>query len=254
LRVRTSKKPVLALLVLVTVVLAAGCQVTTDVVVQVESDGSGVVEVVVSLDDDALARVPDVAGDRGTPEEDLADLLRTADLEAAGWEVEGPQRDADLTLVRLRQPFGTPEEATAVLASLAPEGVMAGPELNRSTSFGFDEFAFSGVADLGEGLEAFSDAGVAEVLGGAPLGEDPDAVEERAGGSLGDVFVLGVQVSLPGGVDEAWTAELGGPAVMMEASSTVQDVPVLAAAALAVVCLLALLALFTVRLVRGRRW
>ncbi len=59
--------------------LLSACQVDTEVTVQVDDGGSGHVVVDVALDAEAVAQVPG-----------LSDELRTDDLAAAGWAVEGP--------------------------------------------------------------------------------------------------------------------------------------------------------------------
>ena len=94
--------------VVVAVLAATGCQVRTQIGVDVREDGSGTVRVELALDDDAFSEYPG-----------LADQLRTEDLEATGWTVSGPTKESDgLTWFRIEKPFATPEEATAILADV----------------------------------------------------------------------------------------------------------------------------------------
>ena len=89
------------LLVVLVVLVASACQIRTEVTLDVEEDGSGVVGVAVALDDAAVQEVPG-----------LEQELRLDDLEAASWTVSGPTIEADgLTWIRVSKPFGTPAEA-----------------------------------------------------------------------------------------------------------------------------------------------
>lgn len=226
---------------------------TTVVSVNVDEDGSGEVEVLVGLDAEALSHLPDLDGSGASDEPDLMELVRADDLEAAGWEVTAPRTDGDTTWLRVAKPFGTPEEATSVLTELTgPDGALQDLEVSRDSSFGVDRFAFAGTADLSAGLETFSDEGLAAALDGEPLGESPTAIEERFERPLDEMYRLSVQLRLPGGGDESWEPELGGSPVAMETDSTVYNVPALALATVAALCLVALAGLVMMRLVRTR--
>ena len=61
------------------VLVVSGCQVKTDVALKMNEDGSGTVKLTVTLDQEAAAQAPD-----------LAQQLKTEDLKAAGWTIEGP--------------------------------------------------------------------------------------------------------------------------------------------------------------------
>lgn len=241
-------------LTLLLAVLATACQVRTTVTVDVAEDGSGTIEVAAGLDAEAMARVPDLDGDGTSGPADLAALVRDDDLVAAGWTVADPETGDDgTTWLRVSRPFGTPEEADQILAGLSgDDGGLRELHLTRSASFGRTEFAFTGSADLSRGLEAFGDADLAAALDGEPLGEDAAAIEARLGKPLADMFTLEVTASLAG-ESTTWTPRLGDAPVAMVADVTVYDTPVLALAAVAVLCLVALAVLLTVRAVRSRR-
>jgi hypothetical protein len=237
-----------------TALLVAGCQVSTVVTVHVDDDGSGVVEVAAGLDPEALENLPDLDGDGSVDLDDMMQAIRTEDLSAAGWEVSQPHTDGDLTMVRAVKPFGTPEEATAVLTELTgPDGPLRGLEVGRDTRFGFERFRFSGTADLSGGLEAFADEGLAEALEGDPLGESEAAIEERFGQPIAEMFSLEIRVVLPDGEERTWSPSLGGRPVVMAAEATFYDTVVLGLAAAAALCVLALLVVLPVRLRRGSR-
>ena len=247
-------------------VAAAGCEVRTTVDVDVAEDGSGTVEVAVGLDADAMSRIPDLDDDGVSGPADLAALLRVEDMAAAGWDVGEPEAPAEgdeggMTWVRATKPFGTPDEAVAVLSEVTgAEGALRDMSLARSTGFGSTSFDFAGTVDLSGGLEAFGDAGLAGALDGEPLGEDAAAIEQRIGQPLADAFALDLTVALPGSMDAGtgeasgdgvtWSPRLGEGAVDMAASSQQRDVVALGLAAVAVASGALLVAVLVLRLVR----
>lgn len=247
-----------ALQLLLLVVAASACQVRTTVTVDVAADGSGTVEVTVGLDAEALAQVPDVDGNGARDGADLAGLVRSEDLEAAGWTVAAPSSESEgddggAARLRVSRPFGTPEEADVILAELTgPSGPLRDLHVTRSESYGRTEYTFTGTADLSGGLEAFGDEGLAAALEGEPLGEDAAAIEARIGQPLADAFTVEVTTVLAGD-ETSWTPRLGDPALTMDAEATRYDVPVLALSAIAVAALVALVAVLAVRLVRSRQ-
>jgi hypothetical protein len=254
------RRPLLFTAVSAGLLLATGCQLRTTLQVDVEEDGSGTVEVAVGLDDDAVARLPDLDGDGRSTTADLGRLVRVDDLEATGWDVTEPATgDADLTWITATKPFGTPEEAGAVLAELTgDDGALTGLRVERDTPFGRTTFGFEGTADLSGGLEAFGDEGLAAALEGEVLGADQAAIEQELGQPLSEVFTLEVSAGLPGSVDgngtdgdpSAWVTRPGDAPIDMEADSTVYDGGALVLAALAIVCGLAVVALVAKRLIR----
>jgi hypothetical protein len=180
------------------VLAASACEVRTTVDVAVAEDGSGEVAVTVRLDDEALARVPDVDDDGTSGLADLAALVRTEDLVAAGWTVGEPAESGEGgAALRVTRPFGTPDEADTILAELTgPSGVLRDLDVSRSTSFGRTELGFSGTADLSGGLEAFGDEGLAAALDGEPVGQDAAAIEAAAGVPLAEAVTFEITADL----------------------------------------------------------
>ena len=257
---RSSGRPSrLVLLGALVALTATACQVRTTVAVDVAKDGSGTVEVAVGLDAAAVERLPDLDDDGRSTVTDLALLVRTDDLAAAGWQVSEPAADSSaddgLVWVRATKRFGTPEEAGRVLGQVAgTDGPLRDLRIDRHDSFGRTRFTFEGTADLSGGLEAFGDEGLASALDGEVLGQDAAAIEEELGRPLADMFSLEISADLPGGsADAAWAPVLGGEPVEMAAAGTVRDWPVLVLAAMAVACGLALAAVGAVGLLRWRR-
>ncbi len=247
------------------VLLGSACEVRTRVQVTVEEDGSGVVEVAVGLDREALARVPDLDDDGTSDVTDLVALVRTDDLEAAGWRVREPREaGSDTTWIRVSKPFGTPSEANAILAEVSgPSGPLRDLRLSRSTGFASTKLSFSGTADLSGGLEAFGDSGLSQALDGEPLGEDASQIEQRIGEPLADAFRVEVVVDLPGGLsantdDRAggaarWSPRLGSSAESLSASGSVRHWPVLLLTVLAGLCIVAGVAAAVRLVIAGRR-
>jgi hypothetical protein len=236
--------------------VATACQVRTTVSVDVADDGSGTVEVAVGLDADAVGRLPDLDDDGRSAATDLAALVPTDDLAAAGWDVGEPASDDGLVWMRATKRFGTPAEAERVLAEITgPDGPLRDLQVGRDDGFAKTQFTFEGTADLSSGLEAFGDEGLAAALDGEPLGQDAAAIEQELGQPLADMFSLEVSADLPGrgSSSGSWAPELGGDPVEMEASGTVRDWPVLGLTAGAAACAIALLVVSGLRVVRSRR-
>jgi hypothetical protein len=177
--------------VAVAVVLGAGCQVDVAVEVDVDGDGSGTVEVAAALDEEAAARVPE-----------LADQLEVDDLEATGWTVTGPAEEDDgRTWVRASKPFATVEEAPGVLEEVSgPGGPFRDLRITRSPSLLVDTWRFQGTADLTAGLAAFSDDALRARLDGTDVGLPAEELAATAGRPLDEVFTFRVAVDLPGRV------------------------------------------------------
>lgn len=241
--------------VLLALVVLAGCRVDGTVEVEVADNGSGTVTVKVSLDDAAVARVGDLAGQ-----------LRTQDLTAAGWTVSGPSKLGDgRTWITASKPFATPEQLTSVLVEVAgADGVLRDVALVRSSGFARRSWDLTGTIDLSKGANAFSDGEVAALLGGLPLGRDQARLDAEAGGPVAAATSFAFVAALPGSLDASgadrvdggrvtWTASLGSAPRTFAAKGTVVDDAARrwAAIAVALVVLAVVSALWA--LVRARR-
>jgi hypothetical protein len=188
----------------------ASCNVDGTVSLQVRPDGSGQVEVSMTADAEVVAAAPELAGD-----------LRTDDLVAAGWTVEGPTpTDSGGLTVVLRRGFDTPAEATAILAGLnGDKGPLRAVSLARSGKDTNSTWTLAGELVVNGGLEAFVDNQTLELLGAAPYAGDVRA----AGLDLGAAVTLRFVASLPGEI-ESTTAPQGGDGlewrVPMDGSTT----------------------------------
>jgi hypothetical protein len=184
-------------------VLCTACKVTLNVGVDAHADGSGVVRVVVTLDQDAAARLHAAGGQ-----------LAADDLRKAGWTVatETGAKDGheDLTATK---PFNTPRELTAVMAEVAgPRQAFKDFKLTRRRSFARTRTGFSGVVNLTGGPAVFGDDRLKQQTG-ADLGVDVAELERQAGEAVDKFLSVQVAVRLPGKVSANAPSKAGNGAV-----------------------------------------
>ena len=231
------------LLLLASVLVAAtGCRVDATTTVEVADDGSGTVSVEVVLDQEAAARVPD-----------LAEQLRIRDLRRTGWTVEGPTEaeGGGLTLTATKD-FFEPEQLGVVLAEI---GGLSG-ELSRERTFGTTSYDFEGTLDLSRGIRTFSDRQLTRLLDGFPIGQDPAELEAELGAPLSELSSFTFELSLPEGDDTqvtTWEASLGDDPVEMAAGTEERNPLVFGLAAGALAALVLLVVVLLWRLVRRNR-
>ena len=194
----------------VAAVLLGACRVELDIAVEARANGTGEVRVTAVLDEAAAEEAGDFEKD-----------LRTADLEAAGWLVEDPERlDGGGVALTVRHPFSSPAEAEAAMAQLGgSDGPFRSFALTQTRTFFRTETEFSGTVDLTRGVEAFSDPALAEAFGGVPLGVSVEQLERQLGAPFDRLLAMQVAVRLPGSVDSngpataeegsVWTPQLG---------------------------------------------
>jgi len=192
------------------VLCLSACQATIRVGIDVGPDGSGTVSVTATLDREAVAALPN-----------LAAVLPTADLQQAGWQIQGPTPTAGggATLVATKS-FATPGQAVSVIGELSgPSGPFHDLKVGRVVSPVGTTTQVSGTVDLTCGLACFSDAQLTQTLG---AGLDPAKLQE-AGIDPSQIVTFEVDVHLPGvvqstnapvqtnGVSE-WQIKLGAKA------------------------------------------
>jgi hypothetical protein len=187
-------KRVAALLLAALALSACRVDITTDV--DVRADGSGSITVTVVADAEVVERAPG-----------LADDLRTADAEAAGWSVDGPTATDDGGLrVVLSHDFANVEQATALLASVnGPAGPLQSVVVSRDDSDGELRTELSGSLRVDGGLASFADPDVLALLGGAT--PYADAIAD-AGLSPAEAVAVKLQVTMPGEIESVDGAPL----------------------------------------------
>ena len=102
-----------ALVAVLLLLFAASCRVDTTVDIRVEEDGAGEVTVTVVADATAVALLVD----------DPADLVFT-DLEAAGWDVDGPVVDDGGITLAVTKAFLSADELGPVLGEILGDGLL----------------------------------------------------------------------------------------------------------------------------------
>lgn len=238
-------------LLLVAGLVAGACEVRTELNITVQDDGSGVVEVALGLDDDALDRRPDVF-----------DELDLSDLEGTGWEVGEPVEEDGFTWLRASHRFGAPEEVGPLVEQVAGEG---GPvrdvRLERDDDFAETRYRFAGTVDFTGGAGGVTgDPELAEALGAEPI----ELLEERIGAAIDELVRVQVAVRLPGDVSsnaptQASNGAVWRPsivereAVELQASSTLARTERWAWLGVAVVAGVALVLYVLIQLARWRR-
>jgi hypothetical protein len=207
--------------------LLAGCRLDVNVTVDADADGSGTVTVTATADAELLARAPGAAED-----------LRFDDARAAGWTVTGPTpTDSGGAQVVLTKPFGTPEQATAILAEInGPSGPLRDLALTQTREFARVTTGMTGEVRLDGGVGAFADEALVQVAGKVPLADQVAA----SGVPLDQALGLTVTVELPGtvtttngtavGGSVTWTPSLAeGVATPLEAEALQEDAAALRA-------------------------
>ena len=173
--------------VAVSLVIAVGCQVQVATTVRVAGDGTGTVTQAVGFDGAALARVGD-----------LSEQLRVDDLRVAGWTVDDPAEEGELTWVRAHHDFADPAEANALLAQLSgPDGPFRGLTVTRDDGLLATTTAVAGTLDLSAGTAMFGDPQLTETLGGDPSGGLLARIEAEEGRPANEMVQVALTVELP---------------------------------------------------------
>ena len=189
--------------------LLVACQVESLVSVNVEDNGSGSVEVIVELDDEASRIIGDIEKQ-----------LRTDDLVAAGWEVSTliASEEESKTVVLATKSFTGVDSLVGVLEEVAGPSVFSEVKLVSEKSFAKKIWNLEGKIDLADGLSLFSDPALDEALGGTLFGRSLEDLSFLSGCDEicdpANSFLLNFSVSLPGAsaddaTERVWTVPLG---------------------------------------------
>lgn len=173
------------LLLVICALALTACRVDASVDIEMAENGSGVIAVTAVADAELVARAPG-----------LADDLRFDDLVAAGWVVQGPAATADGGLsVVLRHPFASPEQATAILASLnGRNGPLLDVVLDRTVAERSVDLSMTGFSGTTVGLASFADDELLAAVGAAPW-----AAEVAAQGlTIDQALAVSVSAALDG--------------------------------------------------------
>lgn len=230
--------------------LLSACQVDAVVDVVVTEDGSGTVTLTTAFDEEIVEMVPELAED-----------LRTSDLVAAGWTVDGPRRaeTGNSVVVSASKPFASPNDLGGVLDEIAGAGSLFSDfRVERTRSFARTTYEVTGKIDPRISLTTFGDESITGLVG-APLGMSLADLQAAAGRPLEETVSLDFTITLPDTV-QANTSEVDGQiarwqlsprdplATDIEVTSSIEDrLPrIWAAVALVALALLATLLIFRV--------
>ena len=168
------------------VAVVSGCRADVEVFVTVDEDGSGVVDTVTILDQEAADALLDLERD--------SDGLPLTDLAQAGWVIGPPERSAEgSTRITASKEFGTPSQFAEVMDELTgPDGPLGDFELRRTKSFARVDYELTGTIVTTDGFSSFADDELVSALG-QPL----NAIAERYEAESSDI-ALELTVSLPG--------------------------------------------------------
>jgi hypothetical protein len=176
-------------LLIVGVLVLAGCQLDVTVDVMVDPDGTGRVTVVAEADAELVEQVPTIADD-----------LILDDFVEAGWTVDGPTPTpaGGLTLT-LTHPFEGKDEATNLLLSLGPP--FNDPQLGRGQNGDVSTNTFRTNLGLPQGFATFADADLISAVGDVPFADQFEQNGVDPSTSMSAVLTL----TLPGELIDAET-------------------------------------------------
>jgi hypothetical protein len=197
----TQVRRVGTVLVLAVVVLA-GCRVDTRVDITVKSDGSGTLKTTTTLDADAVNQLGGATA--------LATTVPLDDLRQAGWNVSAwtPTTNGGQT-VSVSHPFSNQNQLVARLEDVAgPNGVLRNAKITRDRGW----FSSKNEVVLDVDLKSptagvLTDTALAQRLRAA--GVDPAALQAQLTTQLRSALHVSVVVHLPGGVTKTVDAVNG---------------------------------------------
>ncbi len=197
LRRLTRLIPAVALALLVAV--AGGCRLDAVVDVDVQPDGSGMVRVTITTDDDAVELIPE-----------LRSGLRLDDISAAGWAIGGPvDVPGGGVVITAQKQFTASDQLQPILDEIAGPGVLfSDVRLVQTRTFGRTDWDFSAVVNPTPDLGAFSDAELGAVLDGNMFGRPlADIIAQT--GTPEDSFGLEVALTMPDDIASPGDANTG---------------------------------------------
>jgi hypothetical protein len=201
-------------LLLVALVLLAGCKVDARVGVTLRADGSGTVVAIVTLDADAVHRL--------TAHKPLDQALPLADLRDAGWKVTTvavlPRTDPGYKFIFAHAFVGQADLARRISDLVGTTGVLNDPRIERTRGwFGSrDKIAVNvDLTHLTTGIR--SDAQITKALTNA--GVDVSALDAQLRSELGRALTLTVAVQAPGGQTKTVRLAAGKQATVSAATA-----------------------------------
>ena len=176
-------------LIVISVMVLAGCHVDATVDINMRTDGSGHIALTAIADADVVKQAPG-----------LADDLRFDDAKSAGWTITGPTETSDGGLrAELTHTFANPVEASALLQSInGSGGPLHGVALSRVVSQNGTTVSMVGSLRI-DGLVAFADPDVLAAIGATPYADQVAASSQGPSQAVG----VTVRATLPGTISSA---------------------------------------------------
>ncbi len=201
------------LVLLLVVVMLAGCRVDASVTVHVNANGSGVVTARAVLDADAVQSLEEGGAK-------LEGAVRLGDLTGAGWKTSGWKRSkAGGATLTLTKGFARAEDAGNVVAELnGGDGPVRGVQVRRHSSKFRTEWSFAGDADMKELKTGVGgDADLLAKLAAERV--EVTALDQRLVAQTRDALRLRVTAELPNASARTFRVPPGTTVVMRTSSS-----------------------------------
>lgn len=237
------KRPGRLALVLIACLLA-GCAVDTSVSIDVHDDGSGLVRVRATLDEEAV-RAAEAGGGS------LEDRVRLDDLSAAGWEVgRWVRTPPGLGQIVLTKEFASPEQLAGIVHEVSgPDGPLRDVQAARDRGLTSTRYAVTGALDLAAiQTGVLGDQELVDSLSNQQV--DVAAVDRTLLEELRNAVSVSVVIRLPGGATMTVDGVMG-QRLPFEATTSVLETRRLVL--LGVAALLLVLAVVVLLVGRGRR-
>jgi hypothetical protein len=199
-------------LVIVAVVMLAGCKVDARVDVTLQPDGTGTVAARIALDADAVQRL--------TTHVALAKAVPLADVRAAGWDVSQWTKIAGGgRAITLSHPFvGQPDLTHRIEELAGTSGVLRDPKITRLRGFLQSEDAIAVTVDLRHlSAGVRNDTELAKRLTAAGL--NVNTLDQQLHSQLAGALHLIVVVHAPGAKSKTVRLTAGGHATVRASSS-----------------------------------
>lgn len=195
--------------------LLGGCHVDATATTRMRPNGTGVVEVSVALDPQAV-RVAEAGGGK------LESRIVTTDLVKAGWAVDPWVRSPDGSAkILARKAFARPSDVATIYAEISgAKGPFRSVRATQRDGFISNEWTFAGTLDMtAPDPGVVSDEQLAQKITGS--GFDPAKVQQLLASGISSSLTIKNRAELPNAAPREWTGKVGAATAMRETASKV---------------------------------